>query len=89
MSQLTGGSFPIPEELASQLAQQAAADGAGSGSGANGAETTYFIPLQSSSGQSFGVAVKLGTEGPPGPNQKVIMKAKLVTQPTGKPVGAR
>merc|ERR1711997_1160011 len=52
-------------------------------------ETTYFIPLQSTSGQSFGVAVKLGTEGPPGPNQKVIMKAKLVTQPTGKPAGAR
>merc|ERR1712223_2139442 len=52
-------------------------------------ETTYFIPLQSnSSGQSFGVAVKLGTEGPPGPDQKVIMKAKLVTQPVGKAQGA-
>ena len=34
------------------------------------------------------MAVKLGTEGPPGPDQKVIMKAKLVTQPVGKPLGA-
>ena len=33
--------------------------------------------------------MKLGSLWPPGPDQKVIMKAKLVTQPTGKPVGAR
>ena len=79
-----GSSIPIPDELAAQLAEQAAAEGPNGNH-----ETTYFIPLQSSSGQSFGVAVKLGTEGPPGPNQKVIMKAKLVTQPTGKPIGAR
>ena len=79
-----GSSIPIPDELAAQLAEQAAAEGP-----TGNPETTYFIPLQSSSGQSFGVAVKLGTEGPPGPNQKVIMKAKLVTQPTGKPIGAR
>ena len=79
-----GSSIPIPDELAAQLAEQAAAEGP-----KGNQETTYFIPLQSSSGQSFGVAVKLGTEGPPGPDQKVIMKAKLVTQPTGKPVGAR
>ena len=79
-----GSSIPIPDELAAQLAEQAAAGGP-----KGNQETTYFIPLQSSSGQSFGVAVKLGTEGPPGPEQKVIMKAKLVTQPTGKPAGAR
>ena len=79
-----GSSIPIPKELASQLAAQAKREGT-----AGNAEMTYFIPLQSSSGQSFGVAVKLGTEGPAGPNQKVIMKAKLVTQPSGKPVGAR
>merc|ERR1711981_918188 len=79
-----GSSIPIPDELAAQLAEQAAAEGP-----KGNQETTYFIPLQSSSGQSFGVAVKLGTEGPAGPNQKVIMKAKLVTQPTGKPAGAR
>lgn len=28
-----------------------------------------------------GVAVKLGTEGPNGPNQKVLLRAKLVTKP--------
>ena len=78
-------SISLPPELASQLAAQAQSEGASS----SAKETTYFIPLQSnSSGQSFGVAVKLGTEGPPGPDQKVIMKAKLVTQPVGKPLGA-
>ncbi|XP_031618620.1 protein Jumonji [Contarinia nasturtii] len=50
---------------------------------------TFYIPLQcmgnSSVGNSSdqliqGVAVKLGTEGPEGPNQKVIMHAKLVTK---------
>lgn len=46
---------------------------------------TFYIPLQcmgnSSSDQLIqGVAVKLGTEGPEGPNQKVIMHAKLVTK---------
>ena len=76
-------SISLPAELATQLAAQAQAEGAGSSSGSK--ETTYFIPLQNNaSGQSFGVAVKLGTEGPPGPDQKVIMKAKLVTQPVGK-----
>ena len=52
-------------------------------------ETTYFIPLQNSTGQSFGVAVKLGTDGPSGPNQKVIMTAKLVTSPNAKPTKAK
>lgn len=52
----------------------------------------FYIPLQhpSSTGGSLaapaqqliqGVAVKLGTEGPTGPNQRVIMRAKLVTKP--------
>lgn len=48
---------------------------------------TFYIPLQgvnTSGGKSDqmiqGVAVKLGTEGPDGPNQKVIMHAKLVTK---------
>ena len=78
-------SIPLPPELVSQLTAQAQSD---KNEGKTN-ETTYFIPLQnSSSGQSFGVAVKLGTEGPPGPDQKVIMKAKLVTQPVGKPLGA-
>ena len=52
-------------------------------------ETTYFIPLKNSSGQSFGVALKLGTDGPCGPNQKVIMTAKLVTDPQSKPTKAK
>ena len=78
--------IPIPEELAKQLKAQAKKEAASSSGGAS--ETTYFIPLQSG-GSSFGVSVKLSTEGPPGPNQKVIMTAKLVTQPTGKPIGAK
>lgn len=48
---------------------------------------TFYIPLQgvnTAGGKSDqiiqGVAVKLGTEGPDGPNQKVIMHAKLVTK---------
>ncbi|XP_047114096.1 uncharacterized protein LOC124794633 [Schistocerca piceifrons] len=49
----------------------------------------FYIPLQSSPGSCHGsssqmiqgVAVKLGTEGPTGPNQRVIMRAKLVTKP--------
>lgn len=51
---------------------------------------TFYIPLQgmgsmgnagTGSDQLIqGVAVKLGTEGPEGPNQKVIMHAKLVTK---------
>lgn len=48
---------------------------------------TFYIPLQcmgnvgAASDQMIqGVAVKLGTEGPNGPNQKVIMHAKLVTK---------
>lgn len=49
---------------------------------------TFYIPLQSGNtggGKSDnqiiqGVTVKLGTEGPEGPNQRVIMHAKLVTK---------
>lgn len=48
---------------------------------------TFYIPLQGAnitgnkSDQLIqGVAVKLGTEGPEGPNQRVIMHAKLVTK---------
>ena len=52
-------------------------------------ETTYFIPLKNSSGQSFGVSLKLGTDGPCGPNQKVIMTAKLVTDTDSKPTRAK
>ena len=77
--------IPIPEELAKQLKAQAKKEANSSG---GTSETTYFIPLQSG-GSSFGVSVKLSTEGPPGPNQKVIMTAKLVTQPTGRPIGAK
>lgn len=46
----------------------------------------FYIPLQQSSAATSsqqpliqGVTVKLGTEGPVGPNQKVVMQAKLVT----------
>lgn len=52
----------------------------------------FYIPLQAVTrngsnlvqGQQLiqGVAVKLGTEGPTGPNQRVLLKAKLVTKPT-------
>ncbi|TMW53702.1 hypothetical protein DOY81_001247 [Sarcophaga bullata] len=47
---------------------------------------TFYIPLQGvgaggdSDGGIQGVAVKLGREGPDGPNQKVIMHATLVTK---------
>lgn len=47
---------------------------------------TFYIPLQCAPSTSVsdqviqGVAVKLGTEGPEGPNQKVTMHAKLVTK---------
>ncbi|XP_037933844.1 uncharacterized protein LOC119668417 [Teleopsis dalmanni] len=47
---------------------------------------TFYIPLQGSGagcdaeGGIQGVAVKLGREGPEGPNQKVIMHATLVTK---------
>ncbi|CRL03162.1 CLUMA_CG016469, isoform A [Clunio marinus] len=45
---------------------------------------TFYIPLQASnvSGSKTiqGVAVKLGTEGAEGPNQRIIMHAKLVTK---------
>ncbi|XP_017881507.1 protein Jumonji [Ceratina calcarata] len=51
----------------------------------------FYIPLQAVTrngpnliqGQQLiqGVAVKLGTEGPTGPNQKVLLRAKLVTKP--------
>ncbi|XP_033221882.1 protein Jumonji [Belonocnema kinseyi] len=49
----------------------------------------FYIPLQavtrngSVQGHQLiqGVAVKLGTEGPTGPNQRVLLKAKLVTKP--------
>lgn len=46
-------------------------------------ENTYYIPLQVSNAGSNsvqGVSVKLGTEGDAGPNQKIIMHAKLVTK---------
>jgi len=51
----------------------------------------FYIPLQAVTrsgpnliqGQQLiqGVAVKLGTEGPTGPNQRVLLRAKLVTKP--------
>ncbi|XP_052846765.1 LOW QUALITY PROTEIN: microtubule-associated protein futsch [Drosophila gunungcola] len=47
---------------------------------------TFYIPLQgagvggSGDGGIQGVAVKLGREGPDGPNQKVVMQATLVTK---------
>lgn len=51
----------------------------------------FYIPLRAVTrngpnliqGQQLiqGVAVKLGTEGPNGPNQKVLLRAKLVTKP--------
>lgn len=56
----------------------------------------FYIPLQQattscgsivSADQQLiqGVALKLGTEGPLGPNQRVVMKAKLVTKPPDTP----
>lgn len=45
---------------------------------------TFYIPLQASTASGSktiqGVAVKLGTEGEEGPNQRIIMHAKLVTK---------
>ncbi|CAD6237239.1 GSCOCG00002210001-RA-CDS [Cotesia congregata] len=51
----------------------------------------FYIPLQTvarsgpnlAQGQPLiqGVAVKLGTEGPTGPNQRVLLRAQLVTKP--------
>ncbi|XP_037723013.1 serine/arginine repetitive matrix protein 2 [Drosophila subpulchrella] len=58
-----------------------------SGGGDSDAEgATFYIPLQgagvggSGDGGIQGVAVKLGREGPDGPNQKVVMQATLVTK---------
>ncbi|KAK6627583.1 hypothetical protein RUM44_010061 [Polyplax serrata] len=55
----------------------------------------FYIPLQQATGTRTtgssdqqliqGVALKLGTEGPMGPNQRVVMKAKLVTKPPDTP----
>lgn len=48
---------------------------------------TFYIPLQASNASGSktiqGVAVKLGTEGAEGPNQRIIMHAKLVTKSRG------
>jgi protein Jumonji len=45
----------------------------------------FYIPLKRGSPEPQqliqGVEVKLGTQGPTGPNQRVIMRAKLVTKP--------
>ncbi|KAF7987658.1 hypothetical protein HCN44_003521 [Aphidius gifuensis] len=43
----------------------------------------FYIPLQavSRNGPNTCVAVKLGTEGPNGPNQRVLLRAQLVTKP--------
>ncbi|KAH8329728.1 hypothetical protein KR067_003833 [Drosophila pandora] len=52
----------------------------------DGEGATFYIPLQgagvggSGDGGIQGVAVKLGREGPDGPNQKVVMQATLVTK---------
>ncbi|XP_030241935.1 mucin-17 [Drosophila navojoa] len=64
-------------------AATAAAASTGGDSDAEGA--TFYIPLlQGASGGGEGgiqgVAVKLGREGPDGPNQKVVMQATLVTK---------
>lgn len=47
----------------------------------------FYIPYATSSEQAViqGVTVKLGTEGPMGPNQKVVMQATWVTKPPNMP----
>lgn len=72
------------KKLTEKMASQAGNDSKDSDSEGH----TFYIPLQCAatpSGSALdeiiqGVAVKLGTEGPEGPNQKVIMHAKLVTK---------
>nr|XP_017005438.2 titin [Drosophila takahashii] len=70
---------PVPPTPAPALPAEPSGD-----SDAEGA--TFYIPLQgagvggSGDGGIQGVAVKLGREGPDGPNQKVVMQATLVTK---------
>lgn len=67
----------LSEKLASQAGVETTIDADGQ---------TFYIPLHTASTSSSadqvirGVAIKLGTEGPEGPNQKVTMHAKLVTK---------
>ncbi|KAL7734057.1 hypothetical protein ACLKA6_011742 [Drosophila palustris] len=64
--------------------QQLQATSATPGADSDAEGATFYIPLlQGASGGAGGiqgVAVKLGREGPDGPNQKVVMQATLVTK---------
>lgn len=67
----------LSEKLAAQAGVETTVDADGQ---------TFYIPLHTASTSSSadqviqGVAIKLGTEGPEGPTQKVTMHAKLVTK---------
>ncbi|XP_034481361.1 LOW QUALITY PROTEIN: pneumococcal serine-rich repeat protein [Drosophila innubila] len=67
-----------------QEKQQQLATTATPGADSDAEGATFYIPLlQGASGGAGGiqgVAVKLGREGPDGPNQKVVMQATLVTK---------
>ncbi|KAH8380295.1 hypothetical protein KR009_009801 [Drosophila setifemur] len=70
---------PAPAPTPTPAPVEASGDSDGEGA-------TFYIPLQgagvggSGDGGIQGVAVKLGREGPDGPNQKVVMQATLVTK---------
>ncbi|KAH8375556.1 hypothetical protein KR200_002489 [Drosophila serrata] len=72
---------PAPTPAVAPAAAPVEASGDSDAEGA-----TFYIPLQgagvggSGDGGIQGVAVKLGREGPDGPNQKVVMQATLVTK---------
>ncbi|XP_030386202.1 mucin-5AC [Scaptodrosophila lebanonensis] len=69
------------KQVQSEVTKNEAAAGDSDAEGA-----TFYIPLQGAGvggngdGGIQGVAVKLGREGPDGPNQKVVMQATLVTK---------
>ncbi|EDW69335.2 uncharacterized protein Dvir_GJ12176 [Drosophila virilis] len=73
------------QQQATAAAAAAAATAASAGGDSDAEGATFYIPLlQGASGGGEGgiqgVAVKLGREGPDGPNQKVVMQATLVTK---------
>uniref|UniRef100_A0A182QF43 ARID domain-containing protein n=1 Tax=Anopheles farauti TaxID=69004 RepID=A0A182QF43_9DIPT len=80
-----GQTFYIPLQGPTAGAASGGGSGGGGGGGGCGGGAGSAISVPSSAGKSAdqliqGVAVKLGTEGPDGPNQRVIMHAKLVTK---------
>lgn len=81
----------INESTSNEISTQT--ENSNSNEDSNSTTQVFYIPLENVGrnishltnlqGQSLiqGVAVKLGTEGPNGPNQRVLLRAQLVTKP--------